>query len=261
MKRNAFDRLITNSLSKEAEGIDASELMKTRIDREIASREKIVSIQRGRRNVMSMKKIVAAVIAACVIIPTGVFAAGKITGYASSSASDKNYSSYDDMGKAEKYAGYDIESSASLGDGFVFSSMSVSTIDKTDDEYNTVGSFKAFCIEYSDGTNTIDANINQIQPENESASAMETKQSGDITLKFYTDHYKFVPADYELTEEDKQNEEQEHYYISYGTNEIEEHDYQYVSWEKDGLNYSLSAKDLSLTSDEMFGMAEKYLEG
>lgn len=38
---------------------------------------------------MSMKKIVAIIGAVCVVIPTGVFAAGKITGYSSSSADDE----------------------------------------------------------------------------------------------------------------------------------------------------------------------------
>ena len=49
MKRNAFDRLITDSLCEEAKDIDASELMKTRIDREIARREKIIHMQNERR--------------------------------------------------------------------------------------------------------------------------------------------------------------------------------------------------------------------
>ena len=261
MKRNAFDRLITDSLCEEAKDIDASELVKTRIDREITRREKIIPMQNERRNKMSMKKIVAIIAAACVVIPTGVFAAGKITGYSSSSADDKIYSSYDDIEKAEDYAGYDIDSAENIGNGYEFSSMKVGTVDKEDDENNTVGSFKDISIEYTNGTYTIDADISQIQPEDEDASAIETKQSGDVTLSYYTDHYKFVPADYELTDEDKQNETQDHYYISYGTNEIEEHDYQYVSWKKGDLNYLLSAKDLSLSSDEMFEMAEKYLEG
>ena len=161
----------------------------------------------------------------------------------------------------DNYAGYDIDSAENIGNGYEFCSMKVGTVDKEDDENNTVGSFKDISIEYSNGTYTIDADISQIQPEDEDTSAMETKQSGDITLSYFTDHYKFVPADYELTDEDKQNETQDHYYISYGTNEIEEHDYQYVSWKKGDLNYLLSAKDLSLSSDEMFEMAEKYLEG
>ena len=55
MKRNAFDRLITDSLCEEAKDIDASELMKTRIDREIARREKIIHMQNERRNKMSTK--------------------------------------------------------------------------------------------------------------------------------------------------------------------------------------------------------------
>jgi hypothetical protein len=210
---------------------------------------------------MSMKKIVAIIAAACVVIPTGVFAAGKITGYSSSSADDKTYSSYGDIEKAEDYAGYDIDTAENIGNGYEFSSMRVGTVDKTDDEDNTVGSFKDFNIEYTNGTYTIDADISQIQPEDEDVSAMETRQSGDITLSYYTDHYKFVPADYELTDEDKQNAAKEHYYISYGSDEVEEHDYQYVSWKKGDLDYSLSAKDLSLSSDEMFEMAEKYLEG
>jgi hypothetical protein len=52
MKRNAFDRLITDSLCEAAKDVDASELMKTWIDREITRREKIIPIQNEGRPTM-----------------------------------------------------------------------------------------------------------------------------------------------------------------------------------------------------------------
>lgn len=74
-------------------------------------------------------------------------------------------------------------------------------------------------------------------------------------------NYKFVPANYEMTEEDKALTEQGNYTLSYGTDKVEIQQNKYVSWEKDGVSYTIMGFDLDLTDEEMLDMAGQMIEG
>ena len=73
------------------------------------------------------------------------------------------------------------------------------------------------------------------------------------------DHYKFVPADYELTEADKAMMEQPGNFLSYGSDEVKEMDMSFVKWEKDGISYLLMDMDASETAESMFSIARELI--
>lgn len=93
----------------------------------------------------------------------------------------------------------------------------------------------------------------------ESKQTEKTRVCGDITLYYDSTTYKFVPADYELTQEDKVNQEKENYCISYGSDQVEIQKAVVVDWMKNGIRYQLIGFDLNVSADEMFDMAEEIM--
>lgn len=83
----------------------------------------------------------------------------------------------------------------------------------------------------------------------------QEQQAGDVLLTFYTQKYKFVPVDYELTEADEAAVEDGSMVVSVGTSEVEEQLSSNVIWQADGVYYHLTGMDLSLSADNLLEMA------
>ena len=79
-------------------------------------------------------------------------------------------------------------------------------------------------------------------------------------LCFYKLTNKFVPADYELTEEDKKAQEAGNFDLAYGSDEIEITTSCMVEWDMDGQGYSLFKFGEELSAEEMFAMAEEIID-
>ena len=80
-------------------------------------------------------------------------------------------------------------------------------------------------------------------------------------LCFYKLTNKFVPADYELTEEDKKAQEDGNFNLAYGSDKVEVMTSYTVEWNMDGQGYSLFKFGEDLGAEEMFGMAEEIIAG
>ena len=80
--------------------------------------------------------------------------------------------------------------------------------------------------------------------------------------KIYYTHYinKTVPADYELTEEDKAAEASGKLVFSCGSSKVEVLKVQSVTWKKDGIQYQLLQLDGKLSADELVDMAGEVIE-
>ena len=86
------------------------------------------------------------------------------------------------------------------------------------------------------------------------------KMIGNVNVYYFENTYKWVPEDYELTEEDKQNMLKPDYFISEGGDEpVSEEQVKNVCWYKDGVYYSILGYSLPLTNNEMFDMAEEII--
>ena len=81
-----------------------------------------------------------------------------------------------------------------------------------------------------------------------------------VTLAFRDTAYLFVPPDYQPTDEEKQQERAGELAISYGSDEVENRQFQSVSWRQDGVEYSLYGFDTGLDSEEMLSMAAELVK-
>ncbi len=272
-ERNNLDIQIRHALHSEGDRLNVTTDMKEKIDEQILQQEctlKVVDItdlSARRKKERVMKKInkvwiAVAAIAVCILIPTGVYAAGQITSYVSSISLGHSYDSYEELGKAQEQLGLTFNCVENFSNGYQFSKMDISGVDKLDENNNNMGSFKEWWGYYvKDGAPKITMIVHEVQAEaaQEIDDAMEKKEISGVTVSYKSDHYKFVPVDYELTPEDEANMAGEHYYISYGSDEVEESDICFVYWEKDGVDYSLMCSDATISADDFFKMAEEVI--
>lgn len=252
-----FEQTIKSALETECQDITASRSLKERIDDEILNSQK----EAGTMKHLSVKKLVIGVAAACLLVGGGAFASGHAVSFSNGISVWDNYKSYDDMDKAQEKLGYPVDCVETFSNGYQFSEMSVDDVDAWDEDGNKAYTYKDMSIYYEkagepDMYLTIHKPVEAIEREK---TPDATRGCGDVTLYYDEYTYKFVPLSYELTEEDKANDERDDYNISYGSDEVEIKQSKGVTWKKDGIFYNLAGFDLNLSADEMFDMAEQII--
>lgn len=86
-----------------------------------------------------------------------------------------------------------------------------------------------------------------------------TAEVNGVTLTYRDAHYRFVPDDYEKSDEEKQQEKNGELVISCGSDEVEDKMFQSVLWEQDGVTYLISGFDTGLDAQAMFSMAAEFI--
>ena len=86
----------------------------------------------------------------------------------------------------------------------------------------------------------------------------ETYNGIAISYNSYTG--KYVPADYEKTEQDILDEAEGKVIISYGTDEIEIYEVQGVGWIQDGIRYNITAMNSPLDEQGLINMAMEMID-
>ena len=100
----------------------------------------------------------------------------------------------------------------------------------------------------------------QAEEDENTQAPQETRQLDGICISYAKDHYKFVPENYKLTQEDLANEKTAHYFISEGTDSVEENEVSSVSWQEEGITYLISVYDTEMSPDDMISMAKEIIE-
>ena len=80
-----------------------------------------------------------------------------------------------------------------------------------------------------------------------------------IDLYYTSSVNKCVPADYKLTEQDKQDKLSGKYIFSYGSDKIEISQFKYLDWMQDGIHYSLSSMNSNISKAELVKMAPQVI--
>lgn len=258
-KRNEWEEKIKNVLTLECDGLTAPRDLKDRIDDKILRESK----EAGNMKKLSAKKLIIGVAAGCLLISGGVFASGRVTSFVTHSYRGNDYRSYSDMDKAQQKLGYTVDAVEAFENGYRFESMSVDDVQAQDQDGKTAYTFKSMDIHYQKNGEPWVALCMEKPVQGEGwaydSTPKDTRVCGDVTLYYETCTYKFVPPDYELTPEDKANNERADYTISVGSSEVEVKSNSAVVWLKDGIQYRLFGFDLKLDANDMFDMAEEIM--
>lgn len=256
--RQEYDlgKKVKEALTQECADMTASRDLKDRIDAEILERQKEADMKH-----FSVKKLIIGVAAGCFLISGGVFAAGHAVTLSTHSYLGDSYKSFSDLDKAEAELGYQVDAVETFENGYRFKSMSVEDVQGKDESGNAIYTFKSMGIHYGRGGDpSLSVYIEKpVETQVRKKEPQATRQVGDITVYYDTQIYKFVPPDYEPTEEDKAKQESGEIEISYGTDKVQVQTAYNVTWNKDGIFYNILGFDVNLSAEEMLDMAEEII--
>ena len=172
-------------------------------------------------------------------------------------------SQYADIDKVMDKAGFEMDVKERFNNGFAFEKAYVEDTRGLDENDREVLKYKEVQVNYrnADGIRLCLFAHPDIEEITDSESPVaQTAQIGGVTVTYYHDHYKFVPANYELSEAEKQWEAIPGNYISYGSDAVEEPDVCFACWEKDGVRYTIMDSGAKVTPQTLFAMAKELME-
>mgnify|MGYP006863354690 CR=1 FL=1 len=211
------------------------------------------------RFIMKKKSILIAA-AACLCIGSIAFAAGNtIFSRTSGSSSIPEYKKLPTAEECMKDVGYVPYLIESFDNGYTFSGGHIVKNSNNDENGKSVEKFQSFNFIYEkDG--------NRVYFSEKKFSSADTLHGEQVTLSngavaYYADDtYKFVPPDYELTEEDKKAEKNGELTISYGSDEVEYSQIRSFYWAEGDMHYGLMQTDGELAKDDFTKMAEEIIK-
>lgn len=270
-KSEKLEKNIEKVLGKEANKIEVSPVMFSKIRAEIIEKE-----ERGMhmKKLMSKKKIskrAGIILGLC--IATAVVAAPLIqqNSYISMSGA-KRYNEFTELEKVAKEIGIAPKYLENLPGGFYFDEATLVESYIDDESGKTLeGSKKTGISIYYANEGVTQGNFMSlsIEPTTEVEKQL-SKQSPPvydsvnvhegITLNYESMAYKFVPEDYKLTEADIKDQEEGKLMISVGSDEVEKSLMKSVVWEENELVYVLTNSNYDLSEDEMLEMAKAIID-
>ena len=157
--------------------------------------------------------------------------------------------------------GFETNIADGFSNGYTFKAGYKGDSSDIDEEGKKINSFSELTVEYTNGGDRVTLNAYSAQYSNDDYQSYEPAgEYNGITLYKFEQMYKFVPPDYELTEQDKADEASGKYVFSYGSDEVETTEFKWVGWVQNGVAYSLSGHDIDLTADDLCAMAEEYID-
>lgn len=204
------------------------------------------------------KKRMAAVVIAAAVVCGSAFAFGStaVSSILSSSSSIPDYTALPTAQQCEKDAGYAPALIDSFDNGYTFTDGTVFSSSMENDEGKNIESYKGFSFDYANGGETMTLSQERYFSETEDCGTC-IAQDNDVSYYETDQIYKFVPADYELTEQDKQDEASGKVVFSYGSDEVETRQIHSLTWEIGDMHYCLMQQDGSLTGDQLLNMARQ----
>ncbi|APM37678.1 hypothetical protein [Clostridium kluyveri] len=214
--------------------------------------------QMENRKISIKKKIIIAIVAA-MVLGTTVFAAGKIFFI---NLQSSNIPTYTTMPTVEQVK-YDFKFAPKLvkefDNGYTFANGYTVNIEGNDKKGNSVAKTKSLDFTYTKGNDKLNLSMKNGRLGERSKKETVIATSNGIDLYYHSYANKFVPADYKLTEQDKQDKSSGKYVFSYGSDEVEISQIQYLNWMQNGIDYSFLTIDSNISKDELVKMAQQII--
>ena len=197
------------------------------------------------RKTWSWKKVLVTAAAVCVVGSVTAIAAGRIVGVESHSSWKEAVNKYTDAQKMGEEMDLALPVHAS----------------GQDEEGNSVKEWTGMDLIYQkEGQPNMNINVEQAQEAEGYAAGDENFDYNGIQLSYSKEHYRFVPPDYQVSEEEQAQMDAGELVISYGSPEVEDSEIQSLNWQTDGISYGLMIFDSTITPAELVQMAEEMIE-
>lgn len=257
MEKKELDTIITNVLEDKADPVSLSPVQAEAMKRKLRNMIK----EESHMKKSMIKKVVIAAAAMCLLVPVVAVAGGRIASYQSTINVNDTIKSYAQLVKtAPGKLGFTPATVENFRNGFTFSQGYISDIQCDDGESNKVGSFPELSMEYHNGSRSVTFTASRPLGDMTNPAPDATKIHEGVTINYKLDHYKFVPEDYQLTNEDQKRIDSGDLFVSYGADRVELSDIPHVSWNQDGTAYLILATGGSDVSQaDLMEMAQEVI--
>lgn len=208
----------------------------------------------------SFKKRIMIALVAAMVLGTTVFAAGKIFSITSHGSNIPTYTTMPTEEKIQNDLGFNPKLVNEFSNGYTFKNAYTKTDEGLDIKGNSVAKSKSLDFDYEKDNNKVSLSMQNVilGKALEDKTAVDNYNNIEIYYNSYTN--KFVPEDYKMTEQDKQDEKSGKYVFSYGSDKEEISEVQYLEWKQDGIYYSFLAMDCDISQDELVEMAHEIID-
>ena len=194
---------------------------------------------------ISLKKKVIITAAAVMAIGVTAVAAGKVASITGHSYLDDMVYSIEEIQAESDKENFDVKYPETLG-GYAFEKGLVGEGDAADEEGNKIRDYNFLNLDYANGDKYASLYVEPIDIDG-------------ITVYTIEQVFKFVPPDYEKTEQDIKDEEAGKLVFSYGTEDVEVKTMRQVTWEEGNLVFDIIAGDDTVDMDTLVDMAEDMI--
>lgn len=206
---------------------------------------------------MKTKRIISIALAAALILALGVTAyaiAGMLRSTARHNMPENGeFTSLSELKTVERTVGYPLTVPESFSNSYAFSRLRVDGTADYDENGAILREYYCVNVNYTD-PNAAEVLLDLFPVKEGSViQGDDIRQIDGVDVSFQLDTYKYVPENYEKTETDIAAEEGGHFFITYGPEEIAESKVASVSFDLDGVRYTLIDLTANGESLDMLG--------
>ena len=255
MKNNRFDKQLKKGLQDQAalfervsDTDDGFEAVMRRLQAEKKEETKMKHF--------NMKKAVIATVAAVMVFGTLTVASSGVKFISSHSNAFPDYTKYTDLSAAETSVGVVTNAPEVFSNGYRFGGINIVDRSYENENQNTIDSFQALSIRYKKGSDSLNYFVDPRPVRAGYANnTTDTIEENGITYYYNELHSKWVPGNYEPTDEVKAQVEAGTLNIGYGADKISYSDSKSITWEIDGNSHELFCMDVDISKEELLNMA------
>lgn len=220
--------------------------------------DKISNREENNMSRISLKKKVVLTAAAVMVIGVTAVAAGKAVSLSGHTYLNDAIYSVEEIQQKSDDENFGVKYPETLG-GYTFEKGFVSEGEAADEKGNKIREYEFLHLEYMKDDAEV---ILYVEPIADITDMPEDEHSVDIdgtTVYTIEQVFKFVPPDYEKTEQDIEDEASGKYIFSYGTDSVEVETMRQVMWKDGTLVFSILSNGGSTDMDTLVDMAGEII--
>ena len=208
------------------------------------------------RKVINYKKAIAIIaVAATFLLGSTAFACGVLDGWFSHS--DKEYYELPTEQQFVEDVGYAPVLIQEFENGYAFINGYVVDNERADSETALVEKFKSAMFEYEKDGDIVFFTQEKFDAARSQGTLVDSFAGVDIYYFGYMN--KIVPADYQMTEADKEAEEKGELVFTWGSDSVQTMEVKSLTWMRDGILYNLLQTGGELDAEELVSMAKEAI--